>query len=206
MTSFDLYMTPALLGVKRVHARCSRRPTCLERAVLPGTMESRLYKKSFIGTEELLWEPTHDADVSALALNADGSSKNEVYTRDIVDYLYSPKPLLAKLIGTIAKDEASLYGPFEKYMDDLVQRGVIREWKSYPYDWRYDVADIVMDGTLVGNGNGAVSRVYLQNVVQELASSSPTGQVTIIAHSNGGLLAKALAVFVRENAPNTSCR
>jgi hypothetical protein len=79
-------------------------------------------------------------------------------------------------------------------MNGLVTNGTIREWRSYPYDWRYDVSDIVKNGTLVGSATSTPHYVRLQDVIQELASTSPTGKVTIIAHSNGGLIAKALAI------------
>jgi pimeloyl-ACP methyl ester carboxylesterase len=185
--------TPALLGINEfdVVEKGAKASNVL---FIPGSMESRLYTRDINGNEKMLWEPTSDSDISLLAMNPDGSSKNFVYTRDIIDYLYSNNPVLESIVQAISKDSSTLYGPFETFMNGLVADGTIRQWQSYPYDWRYDVSDILKNGTLVATPNGIPYSVNLEDVVQELASSSPTGRVTIIAHSNGGLLAKALAV------------
>ena len=153
---------------------------------IPGIEGSRLYMRNSLGIEEALWEPSILNTLSKLTLAADGTSEHQIYTRDIVDYLYGIPEL------------GDVYGPFEKFMDSLVTNRMIKRWQAYPYDWRYDVQDIVSNGTLVGASTGALSRVYLQDIVQSMASSSPTGKVTIIAHSNGGLLAKALAIDLQK--------
>jgi pimeloyl-ACP methyl ester carboxylesterase len=189
---------PALFALNQFTLASPPGPQASNVLFLPGTMESRLYRKNSSGKEELLWEPTNNSDISSLAFDS-GASKNQVYTRDIVDYLYSSKPILAKAVASISKQGSQMYAPFEKYMDGLVQQGIIKAWKAYPYDWRYDVADIVKNGTLVADANANPGHVYLQQIVESLASSSPTGQVTIIAHSNGGLLAKALAVTLEKS-------
>jgi hypothetical protein len=149
---------------------------------LPGIEGSRLYSRNALGIETTLWEPPFLSNFSDLALNPDGKSKYEIYTRDLVNYKYGIKAL------------GDVYGPFEDFLNHLVTQGVISKWEAFPYDWRYDVRDIVSNGTLIGTNSGELTRTYLQDVVQKLASSSPTGKVTIIAHSNGGLLAKALAI------------
>ncbi len=155
---------------------------------LPGIEGSRLYMRNAFGLEQTVWEPSIFSSISSLALNSDGTSENEIYTRDLVDYVYGIKAL------------GDVYGPFEDYMNGLVENGIISKWQAYPYDWRYDVRDIVANGTLVATSSGEMHRVYVQDVVESLASSSPTGKVTIIAHSNGGLLAKALAIeLAKEN-------
>lgn len=161
---------------------------------IPGTLTSRLYMKNPDGSERELWEPRSNLDIGPLAMNSYDTSVNEIYTRDIVDRLYSNDPLYGAAISAELKEGAETYGPFEKFMDSLVSSGTIHEWKAFPYDWRYDVLDIVKDGTLVGTATSSPIRVHIQDVVQELASTSPTGRVTIVAHSNGGLIAKALAM------------
>src|SRR3989338_1058027 len=52
--------------------------------------------------------------------------------------------------------------------------------------------DVVEDGTLTKLADDTVQRVFLGVVLEELAATSATGKVTIVAHSNGGLVAKAL--------------
>ncbi len=166
-------------------------PTNSNVLFLPGIEGSRLYTRNVLGIETTLWEPLFLSNFSDLALNVDGTSKRQIYTRDLVNYKYGIKAF------------GDVYGPFEDFMDQLVTRGVIAKWEAFPYDWRYDVRDIVSNGTLTGGNQGDLTRIYLQDIVQRLASSSPTGKVTLIAHSNGGLLAKALAIELgKENKIN----
>ncbi len=152
---------------------------------LPGIEGSRLYMRNAKGAEQTLWEPQFLSGLNNLTMNADGStSQQQVYTRDLVDYVYGQKAL------------GDVYGPFESFLNGLVNAGSITKWQAYPYDWRQDVESVVQNGTLVGQPTGSFSRSYLENVVQALASSSPSGKVSIIAHSNGGLLAKALTRYL----------
>jgi pimeloyl-ACP methyl ester carboxylesterase len=167
---------------------------------IPGTLTSRLYMKNLDGSERDLWEPRSDLDVPMLAMNTDGTSKQKIYTRDIVDQLYSNDSLYHSALSLALNKDIDVYGSFEAFMNSLITSHAINRWRAYPYDWRYDVRDIVANGTLVGTATTSPTRVYLQDIVQELASSSATGKVTIIAHSNGGLIAKALAIdLARKN-------
>jgi pimeloyl-ACP methyl ester carboxylesterase len=152
---------------------------------IPGIEGSRLYMRTG-NIEQSVWEPSLIANITNLAMNPDGTSQQKLYTRDLVDYAYGIKAL------------GDVYGPFEDFLTGLVSKGTITAWKPFPYDWRYDVEDIVKNGTLVGQPTGPIQRVYLQDMLQELASTSPSGKVTIVAHSNGGLLAKALAVELQK--------
>ncbi|MDO8407666.1 MAG: hypothetical protein Q7S95_00305 [bacterium] len=160
---------------------------------LPGTQASRLYMKNGIGQERQLWEPSIWTDIPELAMSADGTSVNTIYTKDIVTDLYD-NTLLGGKIKAALGDRTEVYGDFARFMDGLVASTTlgIKAWRAYPYDWRYDVRDIVNQGTLTEQPDGSLTRVYLGDVLNQLASSSATGAVTIIAHSNGGLLAKAL--------------
>jgi pimeloyl-ACP methyl ester carboxylesterase len=176
------YLPDAFGGIEFSVTALATHPTTSNVLFLPGIESSRLYMRNSLGLEQTLWEPQLLGSISNLALNTDGTSKHEIYTRDLVDYRYGIKAL------------GDVYGPFEDFMNSLVANGVILKWQAYPYDWRFDVQDIVADGTLTGNSTGPLTRAYLTDIVQELASTSPTGKVTIIAHSNGGLLAKALAL------------
>jgi hypothetical protein len=182
------YMPDAFSGTEFEISSPVTKPTASNVLFLPGIEGSRLYTRNTMGGETTLWEPALLSNISNLALNPDGTSKHEIYTRDLVDYKYSIKAL------------GDVYGPFEDFMNSLVLDGTISKWRAYPYDWRYDVRDIVTNGTLVGNTSGPLKRIYLIDALQELASTSPTGKVTIIAHSNGGLLAKALAIELEKES------
>lgn len=145
---------------------------------LPGFTASRLYTKKPDGGERRLWEPNGSNDVKDMALIADGTSPLTVYTRDIVD------SILNLPFGFTVHEE------FMEYLNELKEEGKIVDWKGYPYDWRYDVFDVVDDGALKEDG----SREYLIPVIEQLAATAKNGKVAIVAHSNGGLVAKALMV------------
>ena len=192
-TSTDAFqfMPNAFGGVEFEVLSAASKPIHSNVLFLPGIEGSRLYTRNAFGFESTLWEPPFLDSFADLALNNDGTSKHEIYTRDLVDYKYGIKAF------------GDVYGPFTDFMDQLVNQGTILKWEAFPYDWRFDVRDIVSQGTLIGTGKYAPTRVYLEDAVQRLASSSPTGKVTIIAHSNGGLLAKALAIELqKENKSN----
>jgi pimeloyl-ACP methyl ester carboxylesterase len=134
------------------------------------------------GALRSLWEPNSKADLRALALNADGSSQSPIIVGDIVDSHFGiPLPV-------------QIYQELIDYLNSLVADDAISEWKSYPYDWRQDVFDVVDDGSLKVGG----VREYLIPQIEELAGNSRTGKVTIVTHSNGGLLAKALMIRLEE--------
>lgn len=144
---------------------------------LPGFLGSRLYTDQ--GKENRsLWEPNGAQDLEDLAINADGTSKLPVYVGEIVDSIHNIPAFF------------SIYGELKEHLDTLVTQEKITAWGSYPYDWRYDVFNVVDEGTLQKDG----SRIFLAPLVEGLASQSKTGKVTIVGHSNGGLLAKALMV------------
>lgn len=147
---------------------------------LPGLEASRLYMPRPNGTEDQLWESNVLSDVEALYLNTDGTSKNSnIYTRDIIKETNTPIPT-----GPLGQN---IYKSFANTMDELVADQKISGWKEYPYDWRQDINDIVNNGTNYQNGN-----LSLVNTLQFLVDTSKNDKVTIVAHSNGGLLAKAL--------------
>ncbi len=139
---------------------------------LPGIQASRLYREGLLGTEDQLWEPNIDQDVRQLAMTDAGESVHDIYTRDVLDEIFG--------LG-------SVYGDFAHFMTRLVADGVIKDWTPFAYDWRYSVVGIVENGTRYEE--------EVRDLVAEvgyLAEESLSGQVTIIGHSNGGLLGKAL--------------
>lgn len=140
---------------------------------LPGIQASRLYEDRF-GFDEKVWEPLNNGDVRQLAMTASGESVNEIYTKDIIDEVF--------LLG-------SVYGGFSAFLDSLKasEENVIQDWAPYAYDWRYSVQDIAEYGTQYKD-----KVVDAISEIERLKQESYTEKVTIIAHSNGGLLAKAI--------------
>ncbi|MBI4094899.1 MAG: hypothetical protein HY435_01765 [Candidatus Liptonbacteria bacterium] len=153
-------------------------------AFLPGLMGSRLYKQQIF--ENQLWEPNRNGDVQKLFLDDEGEPLDPaIYARDIIDEsnIVRPKPLVG----------FNIYKNFITSMDTMVSDGVINAWKPFPYDWRMPLENIVNNGIQLQSGT--------QNLIAEieaLASSSATGKVTLVTHSNGGLLAKVLVNRLRD--------
>jgi pimeloyl-ACP methyl ester carboxylesterase len=143
---------------------------------LPGMEASRLYTNGLLGTEDQLWEANNNDDVRQLAMTTSGVSVNSVYTRDILGDV---------LFGYLA----DVYAKFANSMDKLVTEGTIKAWTPFAYDWRYSVDDISQNGTQYQH---EIRSVVAE--VERLASSSFSGKVTIVGHSNGGLLAKAVMI------------
>ncbi len=144
---------------------------------LPGIKASKLYKNGALGTEDQLWLPNQFGDdIEELSLDEDGKSIESVYTRDVlksIDYLVVGGPLYKGFLDKLA---------------ELKSGGTINDYEAFAYDWRMDVEDIARDGTPYPDGE---IRSALERL-QALSESSKSDKVTIIAHSNGGLLAKAI--------------
>ncbi len=159
-------------------------PCCSNILFLPGMEASRLYIQNSSGIEQQLWEPNNPTDAQSeirqLFLDAGGASMHSIYTKDIVDQVD-----LSLLNVNIYHSD--IYKGFSDSLNGLVASGTITAWKSYPYDWRLDSEDLVKDGTQLSEG---VSKIL--PVLESLVSTSKTHKVTIVAHSNGGLIAKAL--------------
>jgi len=140
---------------------------------LPGIQASRLYTDGILGSENQLWEPNRDNDVEKLAMTESGQSSNDIYTKDVIDEIF--------VFGNI-------YKSFLKQLEGLKEEGSIHEFLPFAYDWRYDVFTVATEPVSYPDGE----QKFLLAEVRKLAAESYTGKVTIIAHSNGGLVAKAL--------------
>ncbi|MEK9175764.1 MAG: hypothetical protein AAB795_04235, partial [Patescibacteria group bacterium] len=81
----------------------------------------------------------------------------------------------------------NIYKSFVDVLGNLVDIFKIANYELFAYDWRQSVDDIVNNGTKYQG-----ETMSLVSTLQSLVDSSKNGKVTIIAHSNGGLLAKAL--------------
>jgi hypothetical protein len=149
---------------------------------IPGLEASRLYeKKTILGLqiEDQLWEPNANSDAKDLFMDTNGKSiKQGIYTKDIIEETNTPVP-----VGFAGQN---IYKSFSKMMNDMVRDNVIVAWQSFPYDWRKGVQDIVDNGIEMDGSN-----FKLDQAVDYLSSASRTGKVTIISHSNGGLITKA---------------
>jgi hypothetical protein len=148
-------------------------------AFLPGLEASRLYRPATDPsdpsvTKVRLWEPPlFLQDNSQLFLNPDGTSIGDgIFTKDVVDETY---------FGI------NIYESFINSMNKNVTDGVIQGWKPLPYDWRFDIHNIVENPIAL-----ATTSYSMIEEIQKLAESSDTGKVTIVAHSNGGLVGKTL--------------
>jgi len=152
-------------------------PSCCSSILfIPGLQGTRLYKdeKAIIGSStNQLWEPNRNADVEKLYLNEFGSSTlSGIYSSDIIGKAYGFK---------------DIYGKFESYLDFLKDNNKIKEWKAFGYDWRMPITEVV-----------AGKNKSLVDIVSDLASSSNTGKVSIVAHSNGGLVTKYLVKVLED--------
>ncbi|MDP3042992.1 MAG: hypothetical protein Q8N21_01180, partial [bacterium] len=168
-------------------------------AFLPGIQASRLYRPDPDGMddEDQLWEPTREQDIKQLFLREDEqgniiSNDQEIYTRDIIK---QKKHILG-----------NIYEQFSASMDNMAEAGTIHEWEPLPYDWRLAFNDILESGTKTGQNISYLNPTPFPYIIQELrrlAENSDTGKVTIVAHSNGGLLAKYLLASIEDiNNPN----
>jgi len=143
---------------------------------LPGIQASRLYKERSQAGEDQLWEPQGNEDVRQLAMTTNGESVNTVYTRDVVEEI------------TGAFFGKNIYKGFLGLLNGLQNDQVIAEYQPFAYDWRNSVYEVATEPVKYPDGE---TKLLLDEVIQ-LAEDSYTKKVTIVAHSNGGLIAKAL--------------
>jgi pimeloyl-ACP methyl ester carboxylesterase len=159
---------------------------------LPGIKGSRLYSNESrclgggLLCNNRLWDPRSSDDIRDLYLNEDGKSlRSDVYVQegDIID----------EVVGT------KIYSSFIEDMNELqassTYNGGNFNWKAAAYDWRLSLEDVINNG-VEREGKiyyqEASSTPYIEQTLRQLAADSTTGKVTIVAHSNGGLVTKAL--------------
>lgn len=162
---------------------------------LPGIKASRLYGDTACGGAdgEKFWDPfvahigniiLHTGDDKGRKLFLDGSGRSicsEIYTKagDVIDE-----------VG-LSKIHASFIGE----MNGLKTDGTIADWRAAAYDWRLSLDALLTRGAETSGKiyfDKATTTPYIEQTLRELAATSKTGKVTIVAHSNGGLVAKAL--------------
>lgn len=138
-----------------------------------------------------LWPPTLfdvQSDLEELSFDITGLPINQnVTVQGIVD-TFDVKAAIGPTLKSIP-----IYQGFSTFMDGLTQvdsstgMSTIKEWLPLPYDWRYSPETILTDG--IRTDNGVINPIQ---EVEDLAANSYTGKVTIVAHSYGGLVGKAL--------------
>jgi hypothetical protein len=163
-------------------------------AFLPGITGSRLYRPDGDG-EDQIWESVKWKDVEELGFDTNGQSLHaDIYTRDIVDVL---RPL------TGWWDYAEGYQGWMQFLNNLVATDVIEQWKAIPYDWRLATNDLVTLGSetsfdKISYLTGEQEDPYIIGQLEAIADGSPTGKVTVVAHSNGGLVIKNVLKYLEE--------
>lgn len=174
---FEPWLTERPVYDAPAHACCS------SILFIPGLQASRLFRTEAdvrgIVHANRLWEPNRSGDVKKLFLAPNGSGVDST--------VYAGGPIDA------AFGIAGVYGSFMGYLDRLAESGTIGEWKSYGYDWRKPIAEVV-----AGSERRSTTTESLMATVEHLASGSKTGKVSVVAHSNGGLVAKYLVKKLTE--------
>ena len=172
-------------------------PTHSSILFLPGIEASRLYRGGRPdegGGEKSLWEPLNNQNAKDLFLDENGKEPSpllpeySVYTRDVIDEAYIPQA------GT------NIYKSFLAELEKMKNTDKsIADYSAIPYDWRLSINDILIMGNKTGSGNSAkisytdgVPATYIISELRRLVAGSQNGKVTIVAHSNGGLVAKGL--------------
>ncbi len=145
---------------------------------IPGFEASRLYEM-VAGSEVERWPPRLGSvsdDLSALAFNAKGSSTRRIYTKE---------GGVLHTVAYLGLYNLSVYASFFAALDKLQAGGHISDWEAFAYDWRESPSAIAEYGTLYDTGVR-----MLDTEVTKLAADGR--KVVIVAHSMGGLVAKAL--------------
>ena len=146
---------------------------------IPGFEGSRLYKERALFGEDQLWETLFRSDIRELFMDpTTGESENpNIYTNDIIK---------KSNVGFLVLDE-NIYKSFSKKLDGIVKDGLMAEWKAFPYDWRKSVKDVVEESVKMKDGTyGMITEI------EKMASKSNTSKVTLVGHSNGGLVTKQI--------------
>jgi pimeloyl-ACP methyl ester carboxylesterase len=161
---------------------------------LPGIMGSHLYEEgSFCGLNgevqlwTSIWPFKNTCKQLRLKTNLAGESINDIYTK--------PGAVVEAVLG---------FNLYESFVADLTtwqQEGSIGGYKVVPYDWRLKLNDILktklVAGRIVFDVNAHYTDSYLYQSLASLATTT-TSEVTIVAHSNGGLLAKYFLDYLKE--------
>ncbi len=151
---------------------------CSNIIFIPGMMSSRLYVDSFISQNQL-WEPNRNADVKKLFLNNFGQSIYNVYVKGVIG--------VTNLFGQNKYIDQNIYNNFLAYLDKMKKDKNINEYRTMPYDWRMSPDYIIQNNS-----------INIIDAIKDLQKTSKTNKVTIITHSNGGLVAKKIIQTLKD--------
>ncbi len=169
---------------------------------LPGIMGSHLFEASDICfglSEKRRWFSHTDCEQERLFLNENGESIFDIYTK-------SSEVGIVGDVSIAGFQVESIYTSFMEHMNAL-EGDTIADFVAFPYDWRLRLDQLLL---LQENENGEVRYVQgtsyrdglLYTTLKQMVDESYSGTVTIVAHSNGGLLAKAfLEKLAEEHDP-----
>ena len=159
---------------------------------LPGIMGSRLYENSSDcggSGEQERWFSTNNCNQLRLLTNYTGKSINPIYTKAGESSVIDATHLVV---------DFPLYRTFLQSLADWKHDGVIADYAAVPYDWRLRLDDLLKakrdssTGKVTYDIANTFEESYLYQTLKDLVAHSKSGKVTIVAHSNGGLLAKTL--------------
>jgi hypothetical protein len=195
LTSYPVVATtPTTLATTTATSTCT---TAYHSSILflPGIMGTRLYDNQ----GERLWESfgiAEDTKQARLAMDQNGYSINEIHTK--LDTVSD-----SAVIGTVATQDI-----YKSFIQDLQTwkntDNLIQDYAVIPYDWRLPLDQIVQKGKVVdnklyyGTTTSSLTDSFLIKELQRLQRDSKSGKVTIIAHSNGGLVTKELIQTLKE--------
>ncbi|MBP6866398.1 MAG: hypothetical protein KBC12_02570 [Candidatus Pacebacteria bacterium] len=156
---------------------------------LPGMMASRLYEAG-----EEIWFTRNEGEQNKMGLNSEGKSEYTVYTKDDTRHEVEGEN------ETGITDEVLGFNIYKSFTEDLrkwkTADNLFKDYALVPYDWRLSLPDIVNNGQVTDGklsyGDTTAGGQYIIKQLEALAQDSRTGKVTIVAHSNGGLVAKYL--------------
>src|SRR3989344_516581 len=131
--------------------------------IVPGIMASRLYEGG-----NRFWEPLSDSDVEALYLDEEGKSvRDDVMPESVIGTFDGPLIFNRKVYDALLAD-----------LEKMKSENVSFDYAAAPYDWRLSIPDILEEGSI----EQALNDLY----------SAGGEKVTIVAHSNGGLVVEKL--------------
>ncbi|MCB9819656.1 hypothetical protein H6789_03055 [Candidatus Nomurabacteria bacterium] len=159
-------------------------PECCSSIIfIPGIKGSVLEREGAFGVRDVLWPPSLNPtsfsdDIEQLSLTSAGESINDVRVNGLMETFYG----------------VSIYDGFADFADDLVSQDLVNEWQAFPYDWRLSIDETINNG--VKNVDGSVTDWVAE--VERIAADSKSKKVTIVTHSMGGLMGKALIKKLEE--------
>ncbi len=163
---------------------------------LPGVMGSRLFEVTNAcaadGEEHEVWVDSNECFQARMSMSSAGESINPLYTyvgrRGLVDEAYT----------------LNYYKSFVNSLDDWRGEGIIADYAIVPYDWRLKLSDTLLSwraattDQLLSRRDLPLREQHLYKTLAALASTSLSSKVTLVAHSNGGLVAKQFLIELEE--------